>query len=54
MTQIKTYSATIKVTFDAHEKENPRAIAKRMADCYNGMRGANLYTYSELGPVRFV
>ena len=45
MTPIKTYTATIKVTFEAHEKENPRAIAKHMADYYNGMRGANLHAY---------
>ncbi|MEK7117122.1 MAG: hypothetical protein AAB837_03085 [Patescibacteria group bacterium] len=45
MTQIKTYTATIKVTFDAYEKENPRLIAKGMADYYNGTRGANLYIY---------
>ena len=45
MTRIKTYIATIKVIFEAHEKENPRTIAKHMADYHNGMRGANLYTY---------
>lgn len=48
MSPIKTYTATIKVTFDAHEKENPREIAKYMADYHNGMRGANLYAYSAL------
>lgn len=45
MTPIKTYTTTIKVTFEVNEKENPRAIAKRMADYYNGMRGANLHAY---------
>lgn len=45
MTLIKTYTATIKVTFEAHEKENPRTIAKYMADYYNGMRGVNLHAY---------
>ena len=45
MTQIKTYTATIKITFEVHKKENPRVIAKQMADYYNGMRGANLYSY---------
>ena len=45
MTPIKTYTATIKVTFEAHKKENPRTIAKHMADYYNGMRGANLHAY---------
>lgn len=48
MISIKTYTATIKVTFEAHKRENPRAIAKYMADYYNGMRGANLHTYSEI------
>ena len=38
----KTYTATIKITFEVHEDENPRTIAKNMASCYNGMRGANL------------
>lgn len=46
MTPIKIYTATIKVTFEAHEKEDPHTIAKYMADYYNGMRGANLHTYS--------
>lgn len=46
MTPIKTYTATLKVTFEVHEKENPREIAKYMADYHNGMRGANLHTYS--------
>lgn len=46
MTPIKTYTTTIKVTFEAHEKENPRSIVKHMADYHNGMRGANLHTYS--------
>ena len=45
MTPIKTYTATIKVTFEAYEKENPRVIAKYMADYHNGMRGANLHVY---------
>lgn len=48
MAPIKTYTATIKVTFEAHEKENPRSIAKYMADYHNGMRGANLYAHSVL------
>lgn len=48
MTPIKTYTATIKVTFEVYEKENPRAIAKYMADYHNGMRGANLHIYSEV------
>ena len=46
MTAIKTYTATIKVIFEAHEKEIPRLIAKDMANVLNGTRGANLYTYS--------
>lgn len=45
MAPIKTYTATIKVTFEAHEKENPRVIAKHLADYHNGMRGANLHAY---------
>ena len=45
MTAIKTYTATIKVIFEAHEKEIPRLIAKDMANVLNGTRGANLYTY---------
>lgn len=48
MMPIKTYTATIKVTFEAHEKENPRAIAKHIADCHNGMRGANLHAYGAI------
>lgn len=48
MTQIKTYIATIKITFDVHRKENPRVIAKHMASFYNGMRGANLHSYGEM------
>jgi len=48
MTSIKTYTATIKVTFEAHGKENPRLIAKDMANVHNGMRGANLYTYGTM------
>lgn len=48
MTKIKTYTASIKITFDVHEKENPRMIAKGMSDYHNGMRGANLYTYGAL------
>ena len=46
MMPIKTYTATIKITFETHEKENPRLIAKDMANIHNGTRGANLYTYS--------
>ncbi len=46
MMPIKTYAATIKVIFEAYAKENPRLIAKNMADCHNGMRGANLHAYS--------
>lgn len=45
MKPIKTYTATIKVTFEIHKEENPRVIAKHMADYYNGMRGANLHVY---------
>ena len=45
MIAIKTYTATIKVTFEAHAKESPRLIAKDMANIHNGTRGANLYTY---------
>ncbi|MDP2632791.1 MAG: hypothetical protein Q8P25_03650 [Candidatus Curtissbacteria bacterium] len=45
MTPIKTYTATIKVTFEVHKKENPRAIAKYMANCFNGMREVNLHAY---------
>ncbi|MEK7664211.1 MAG: hypothetical protein AAB340_02105 [Patescibacteria group bacterium] len=45
MTQIKTYTTTIKITFDVHADENPRKIAKKMANYYNGMRGVNLYSY---------
>ena len=45
MTPIKTYTATIKITFETHEKENPHAIAKHMADYHNGMRGVNLHAY---------
>jgi len=48
MASIKTYIATIKITFETHEKENPRAIAKNMADCFNNMRGANLHSYGEI------
>lgn len=42
MEQPKTYTATIEVTFEISEGENPRAIAKDMANIYNYMRGANL------------
>ncbi|MDP3965475.1 MAG: hypothetical protein Q8Q13_01620 [bacterium] len=49
MESIKTYTATIKVTFEAHEGENPRAIAKDIANFHNGMRGANLRTYGVMG-----
>lgn len=45
---IKTYTATIKITFDIHEKEKPYLVAKRMADYHNGMRGANLYSYGKV------
>ena len=48
MVLIKTFTATIKITFDAHEKENPRLIAKSMANHHNGMRGANLYSYAKV------
>ena len=48
MVLIKTFTATIKITFDAHEKENPRLIAKSMANHHNGMRGANLYSYGKV------
>lgn len=44
MPKIETYTATIKIIFDVYERENPRAIAEHMADYYNCMRGANLYT----------
>jgi len=54
MTRTKTYIATIEVTFEAHEKENPRLIAKHMAEYFNYMRGANLYSSGELGRVRLV
>jgi len=48
MTPIKIYSATIKVTFEVHEKENPRSIAQDKADYHNSMRGANLHTYGTI------
>lgn len=48
MTSIKTYTAIIKITFETHDKENPRAIVKNMASCFNNMRGANLHTYGEI------
>lgn len=54
MERPKTYVATIEVTFEVSEKENPRSIAKHIADSHNGMRGANLRVYSELGQVRLV
>ncbi len=58
MTEIKIYTATIEVVFEAYEKENPRLIAKHMAEYFNFMRGANLYSsgelISELGSVRLV
>ena len=54
MKQPKTYTATIEVTFETHGKENPRSIAKHMANYFNGTRGANLYSYGELGRVRLV
>ncbi len=48
MATIKTYTATIKISFEAHEKENPRIIAKNIANYFNSMRGANLHTYGEI------
>jgi len=48
MTSIKTYTAIIKITFETHEKENPRTIAKNMASCFSNMRGANLHSYGEI------
>ena len=54
MAEIKTYAATITVTFEAHEEERPRSIAKSMAGYFNGMRGANLHSCGELGQVRLV
>lgn len=54
MEQPKTYIATIEVTFEIHEKENPRLIAKHMAEYFNYMRGANLHSSGELGQVRLV
>ena len=48
MKKTKTYIATIKVTFEAHEKENPRLIAKDMTNIHNGTRGANLCVYGVL------
>lgn len=44
----KTYTATIKVTFEVWENENPRAIAKNMAASFNGMRGMNLHECGEM------
>ncbi|MDP2655238.1 MAG: hypothetical protein Q8P17_01620 [bacterium] len=43
MDQIKAYTATIEVTFETYGDENPRTIAKYLADSHNGMRGANLH-----------
>ncbi len=54
MERPKTYTAAIEVTFEVHEKENPRAIAKHMAEYFNYMRGANLYSSGELERVRLV
>jgi len=48
MTLIKTYTATIKITFDVLEEEKPLSIAKDIVELLNGMRGANLYSYSVL------
>lgn len=47
-TKIKTHVATIKVTFETLAGENPRAIAKNIANTYNCMRGLNLHSYGEL------
>jgi len=52
MTQTKTYAATIQITFETLEGENPRSIAKDMANIHNGTRGANLYVYGELEKVK--
>lgn len=48
MEPIKTFTAIIKITFEASEKENPSVIAKNIADSYNCMRGANLSSYGTL------
>ena len=48
MTSIKTYTATIKITFDILEKEKPLSIARDIVELLNGTRGANLYTYSAI------
>jgi len=48
MTKIKTYVATIKLTFETLGSENPRIIAKDIANTYNCMRGLNLHSYGEL------
>ncbi len=44
MERPKTYVATIDVIFDVWDDEKPRAVARRMANHFNGMRGANLYS----------
>jgi hypothetical protein len=48
MTKIKTYVATIKITFEIVGSENPRVIAKNIANTCNCMRGLNLHSYGEL------
>ena len=48
MTKIKTYVATIKLTFETLGSENPRIIAKDIANTHNCMRGLNLHSYGEL------
>lgn len=48
MTKIKTYIATIKITFETLGNENPRVIAKNIANTYNCMRGLNLHSCGEL------
>lgn len=52
MDQIKAYTATIEVTFETCDDENPRSIAKDMAEYFNYMRGANLHSSGELKQVR--
>jgi len=44
----KVFTATIKVTFEISEEEDPFLIAKNIADSFNGMRGANLSAYGAL------
>jgi len=43
MERPKTYVATIEVIFYVWEDENPRAIARGIAESFNCTRGANLY-----------